>query len=194
MLLFTTASWLCGTAVTFEMLLGLSCHARRGVGADGAALADIAAGELPAQLEGRRPRDPWHDGHGGALVGPITGGWITDNYSWPWIFDINLPVGIAVAWLAHHFWPTAIRRRVKCPSMPWGSGSSSSGSARCRSCSRKATSSLVRVAVHRDACDRCGIGLAIFIVWELTERHPIVDLGLFKAQTSAPDDCREHGL
>lgn len=31
------------------------------------------------------------------IVGPIMGGWITDNYSWPWIFYINLPVGIISA-------------------------------------------------------------------------------------------------
>lgn len=28
------------------------------------------------------------------IVGPILGGWITDNYSWPWIFFINAPVGL----------------------------------------------------------------------------------------------------
>jgi len=28
------------------------------------------------------------------IVGPITGGWITDNYSWRWVFFINIPVGI----------------------------------------------------------------------------------------------------
>jgi DHA2 family multidrug resistance protein len=30
----------------------------------------------------------------GPIFGPILGGWITDNYSWPWIFYINVPVGI----------------------------------------------------------------------------------------------------
>ena len=39
------------------------------------------------------------------VVGPLLGGWITDNISWPWIFYINVPVGIAaafVSWLIYH--------------------------------------------------------------------------------------------
>src|SRR5437899_1030851 len=31
------------------------------------------------------------------IVGPVLGGWITDNIAWPWIFYINIPVGIAAA-------------------------------------------------------------------------------------------------
>ena len=33
----------------------------------------------------------------GPTIGPTLGGWITDNYGWPWIFYINLPVGILAA-------------------------------------------------------------------------------------------------
>jgi DHA2 family multidrug resistance protein len=33
------------------------------------------------------------------IVGPLTGGWITDNYSWPWIFFINVPIGIFASML-----------------------------------------------------------------------------------------------
>ncbi len=33
----------------------------------------------------------------GPTIGPTLGGWITDNYSWPWIFFINVPIGIAAA-------------------------------------------------------------------------------------------------
>ena len=33
----------------------------------------------------------------GPTLGPTLGGWITDNYSWPWIFYINVPLGIIAA-------------------------------------------------------------------------------------------------
>ena len=29
------------------------------------------------------------------ILGPVLGGWLTDNYSWRWVFYINIPVGIA---------------------------------------------------------------------------------------------------
>jgi DHA2 family multidrug resistance protein len=48
------------------------------------------------------------------IVGPITGGWITDNYSWPWIFYINVPIGIfatIVVW-------TQMRERKRPPPTP----------------------------------------------------------------------------
>jgi len=31
----------------------------------------------------------------GPAIGPVLGGWITDNYGWPWIYLINIPIGIA---------------------------------------------------------------------------------------------------
>ena len=35
-------------------------------------------------------------------IGPTLGGWITDNYSWRWIFFINIPVGILSLFLSYH--------------------------------------------------------------------------------------------
>ena len=49
------------------------------------------------------------------IIGPTLGGWITDNYSWRWIFYINLPVGMLAVFLAE--WlvedPPYIKRNLK---------------------------------------------------------------------------------
>src|SRR3546814_3990116 len=34
----------------------------------------------------------------GPVAGPLLGGWISDNYNWPWIFYINVPVGLLAGW------------------------------------------------------------------------------------------------
>src|SRR4030095_7724751 len=48
------------------------------------------------------------------VVGPLLGGWITDNISWPWIFYINVPVGLAaaaVSWMIYRKRETPTVRR-----------------------------------------------------------------------------------
>src|SRR4051794_28402444 len=47
------------------------------------------------------------------VAGPLLGGWITDNMSWPWIFYINIPVGLATAavtWMVYRKRETATRK------------------------------------------------------------------------------------
>jgi DHA2 family multidrug resistance protein len=39
----------------------------------------------------------------GPAIGPTLGGWITDNYNWPWIFYINVPIGLVGLWLVNRF-------------------------------------------------------------------------------------------
>ncbi|HEY6930488.1 MAG TPA: MFS transporter, partial [Thermoanaerobaculia bacterium] len=39
----------------------------------------------------------------GPTIGPTLGGWITDNYSWPWIFYVNIPIGIFATILSLSF-------------------------------------------------------------------------------------------
>jgi DHA2 family multidrug resistance protein len=101
--LFTVASLFCGLAVNMPMLI--LARILQGVGGGG--MQPIAQAIL---LESFPPRE-----HGTAMavygtgivvapvIGPTLGGWITDSYSWRWIFYINLPVGVLALTLAGMF-------------------------------------------------------------------------------------------
>src|SRR5262249_12578827 len=46
----------------------------------------------------------------GPTIGPTLGGWMTDNYSWPWIFYINVPLGILAAMMAFTYVRDAVHQ------------------------------------------------------------------------------------
>src|SRR5437868_13383512 len=103
--LFTAASVLCATATSLtEMVL---FRALQGVG--GAFIVPLAQ----ATLFDINPRDKQGQamalfGGGvmiGPILGPVLGGWLTDNYNWRWVFLVNLPVGIVCAVLMLRFMP-----------------------------------------------------------------------------------------
>src|SRR5215813_4520510 len=92
---FTAASFLCGLAPT----LGVLIFCRILQGATGGALQPLSQAVL---LEAFPPQDRgkamgfWGLGIVVApILGPVLGGWLTDSYSWRWVFYINIPVGIA---------------------------------------------------------------------------------------------------
>src|SRR6059058_3202084 len=92
---FTASSFLCGLAPT----LGLLIFFRVIQGATGGALQPLSQAVL---LEAFSPQDRgkamgfWGLGIVVApILGPVLGGWLTDTYSWRWVFYINIPVGIA---------------------------------------------------------------------------------------------------
>ncbi len=92
--IFTVSSFLCGSAWNLQSLVFF--RILQGIG--GGALQPISQSIL---LETFPPRQ-----HGiamaifgvgimfGPIIGPLLGGWITDNWSWHWIFYINVPIGI----------------------------------------------------------------------------------------------------
>ena len=91
---FTLASMLCGLAQSLSQIV----VARLLQGLCGAALVPLSQAVLldinpPARHA--RAMSVWVMGVTlGPLIGPILGGWLTENYNWRWVFYINVPVGI----------------------------------------------------------------------------------------------------
>jgi len=96
-LLFTLASFFCGAAGSLEGLV--LWRVVQGIG--GGALISTAQAILfdvfPARERGTAMAIFGMGVMVGPTLGPTLGGWITDNYSWPWIFYINVPLGILAA-------------------------------------------------------------------------------------------------
>src|SRR5262245_31415499 len=91
---FTCTSFLCGLAPSLELLVFF----RLVQGLTGGVLQPMSQAVLleafPPEKRGRA-MGFWGLGIVVApILGPVLGGWITDNYSWRWVFYINVPVGI----------------------------------------------------------------------------------------------------
>ena len=117
------------------------------------------------------------------VVGPVLGGWITDNYSWPWIFYINVPIGIAAVLVT---WPIYRRRETPTARLPidkvglgllvlWV-GSLQILLDKGKNLDWFNSPIIVMLAVA------AAVGFMVFLVWELTDKHPIVDLSLFRGR------------
>lgn len=115
------------------------------------------------------------------VVGPVLGGWLCDNYSWPWVFFINVPMALvfgAVAWkllrryedllvkmpvdkigfLLLVIWVAALQIMLdEGKDLDWFS-----------------STKIIVLAITAI------IGFIAFVIWELTEKNPIVDLRVFR--------------
>ncbi len=101
--IFTLSSALCGVAENLELLI----IARILQGMGGGALQPIAQAVLfesfPVEKRGQATAIYTMGVIVAPILGPTLGGWITDSYSWRWIFYINVPIGIASVLLCKLF-------------------------------------------------------------------------------------------
>ena len=121
------------------------------------------------------------------ILGPVIGGWLTDSYSWRWIFYINIPVGVISFVMAKLFVfdPTYLKKKP--PSIDyWGIGMLAVGMAALQIMLDKGQqedwfssnfiSILAVIAV---------VLLLSFVIYELYAKNPIVDLHVFRDRTYA---------
>ena len=179
-LLFVVASWLCGLAPNIGMLIAFRVLQGFVAGPMIPLSQTLLLASYPRAKSGTAMAMWAMTVLVAPVAGPLLGGWITDNISWPWIFYINIPVGLAAAavtWSIYRsrdpgprktkldyvglslliVWVGALQIMVdKGKELDWFN----------------ATEIVVLAAT-------AAIGFAFFLAWELTENHPVVDLRLF---------------
>ena len=145
--------------ITQSMLIGIYPPAKRGM-----ALALLAMVTVVAPI-----------------AGPILGGLITDNYSWPWIFFINVPIGIFASMVVANQMKGRVETTER-PKMDYVG----------------LISLIIGVGALQIVLDKgndedwfnstfivvtsiiSAVALAVFLIWELTDKDPIVNLKLFR--------------
>ncbi len=179
-LLFVLTSWLCGLAPSFEMLILFRVLQGAVAGPMVPLSQTLLLQSYPAAKAGLALAMWAMVTLVAPVTGPVVGGWITDNIRWSWIFYINVPVGLAAAagiWAIYSKRDTPTRRLpidvvglallviwIAAMQVMLDKG---------KELDWFASPFIVTLAVT------LAVSFALFLAWELTERHPIVDLSLF---------------
>jgi MFS transporter, DHA2 family, multidrug resistance protein len=181
--IFTASSALCGLASSLGMLI----VARIIQGAGGGALQPIAQAILlesfPAEKRGSAMSVYAIGVVVAPILGPTLGGWLTDNYSWRWVFYINIPIGILAVVLCSILLedPAYLKAArpgridfigfglltiwIGCLQIMLDKGQDDDW----------LYSGFIRILAWGAA-----IGFVAFIVWELRVEHPIVNLRILR--------------
>lgn len=179
-LLFVLASWLCGLAPTLPILLAARV------------LQGLVAGPMvplsQSLLLGAYPKSKssfalalWGmTAVVAPVAGPALGGWITDSYTWPWIFYINIPVGLIAAGVTLAIYRSRETPTHKLPIDKIGLALLVTWVAAFQIMLDKgkdldwfASPTIVTLGII------ALVAFAYFVVWELNNDHPVVDLRLF---------------
>jgi DHA2 family multidrug resistance protein len=179
--LFVIASWLCGLAPNMTTLIAFRALQGFVAGPMIPLSQSLLLASYPRALAGLAMAMWAMTTLVAPVTGPLLGGWITDNINWSWIFYINIPVGVIAAlasWAIYHKRESATRALpidkvglallvlwIGCLQMMLDLG---------KEYDWFSSPIIVTLAVVTV------VGFAFFLIWELTDAHPVVELRLFK--------------
>ena len=190
-ILFTLSSAMCGMATSMGMLI----LARVLQGAAGGALLPISQAILMESFPpAKRGMAMAVYGMGvvvAPIFGPVLGGWLTDNYSWRWIFYINIPFGVLAVLMLQAF--------VEDPPYLRDANAKAGGKIDYIGFAAMATwLASLQIILDKGQQDDwfnatwiCWascislVSMVFFIVWELRVPYPLVDLRVFRNRTFA---------
>ncbi|CAM3453732.1 DHA2 family efflux MFS transporter permease subunit [Bordetella sputigena] len=182
-LLFVIASWLCGFAPTLEALIAFRVLQGAVAGPMIPLSQTLMLASFPKQKAGMALAVWSMTTLVAPVAGPLLGGWISDNYSWPWIFYINVPVGLIAAWFSWRIYKDRESVTHKLPIDKVGLvllvvwvGALQIMLDKGKELDWFQSSTIIGLAVVT------AVAFVFFIIWELTEAHPIVELRLFKGR------------
>ena len=185
LVIFTISSLLCGIAPSLGAILIFRILQGAGGGGLQPVAQSILADTFPPQQRGLAFALYGITAVVAPTIGPTLGGWITDNYSWRWIFFINLPVGIVTLLL--------VLRLVQDP--PWLKRLAGAGVKIDYIGVALLTVGVGALQVMLDRGQEddwfgsrfittlavlAAVGLVSLVIWEWFQKHPIIEVRLFR--------------
>ncbi|RYF41258.1 MAG: DHA2 family efflux MFS transporter permease subunit [Comamonadaceae bacterium] len=179
-ILFVIASWLCGLAPNMATLIAFRALQGFVAGPMIPLSQSLLLASYPKALAGLAMAMWAMTTLVAPVMGPLLGGWITDNISWPWIFYINIPVGMLAAFAS---WTIYRKRESTTRKLPIDTVGLS-----LLVIWIAALQMMLDLGKEHDwfhspliigLAAVAAVGFAFFLIWELTDEHPVVELRLF---------------